>query len=184
MPVWLIAFLLALVVGSLVEYWGHRAMHTWLLKKKHALHHRDGDGQGWLGEFVDYFVGSLFIVWVGFLYSVEAGIAFLAGGVVFAMWAAYSHQLQHEQPDLCFWLRRPVHYLHHHGHMWHYNFGISMDLWDRVFGTYKVMDWQRKRRFREVPLRAYFQIHWLQRISPHSNQKDDKGVKSSFPAGT
>jgi len=161
MLVWLSAFSLALVVGSLVEYWGHRAMHCWLLKKKHALHHRDVDGQGWLGEFWDYLLGSLFILWVGFLYSVEAGVAFCLGGLVFAMWAAYNHQLQHEHPDLCFWLRSPVHYLHHQGHMWHHNFGISSPRWDYVFRTYKPVDWQRSRHFRDVPLRAYFQIRWL-----------------------
>jgi sterol desaturase/sphingolipid hydroxylase (fatty acid hydroxylase superfamily) len=160
-PIWLVSFLLALVVASLVEYWGHRAMHSWLLKKKHALHHRDGDAQGWLGEFWDYAVGSCWILPAGFLYSVEAGIAFLSGGILFAMWAAYNHQLQHEQPDLCFWLRRPVHHLHHSGHMWHYNFGISSGLWDRVFGTYKAVDWQRARRLRDIPLRAYFQIRWI-----------------------
>ena len=161
MPVGLTAFLLALFVGTLVEYWGHRAMHSWLLKKKHALHHRDQAGQGWLGEFVDYFVGSAFLLWVGFLYSAEAGIAFAVGGVVYAMWAAYSHQLQHEQPDLCFWLRRPVHHLHHQEHMWHHNFGISLDLWDRVFGTYKLVEWRPTRRLRDVPLRTYLQIKWL-----------------------
>ena len=161
MPVWLLAFLLALVVASLVEYWGHRAMHSWLLKKKHALHHRDGDAQGWFGEFVDYVVGSSWILLAGFLYSVEAGIAFLTGGLLFAMWAAYNHQLQHEQPELCFWLRRPVHHLHHNGHMWHNNFGISSGIWDRVFGTYKHVEWQRTRRIRGIPLRAYFQIRWL-----------------------
>jgi sterol desaturase/sphingolipid hydroxylase (fatty acid hydroxylase superfamily) len=160
-PVWLIAFLLALLVASLVEYWGHRAMHSWLLRKKHALHHRDGDAQGWLGELFDYLVGSSVILAAGFAYSLEAGIAFLTGGILFAMWAAYNHQLQHEQPGLCVWLRRPVHYLHHSRHMWHYNFGISSGLWDRVFGTYKAVDWQRTRRLRDIPLRAYFQIRWI-----------------------
>jgi sterol desaturase/sphingolipid hydroxylase (fatty acid hydroxylase superfamily) len=159
--VWLTAFLIAFSVGTLVEYWGHRAMHSWLLRKKHAEHHRDGFGQGWLGEFVDYFVGTLFLLWAGFLYSVEAGIGFAAGGVFYAMWAAYSHQLQHEHPDLCFWLRRPVHHLHHEGHMWRTNFGISLSLWDHVFRTYKHVEWRRARPLREVPLRAYFQIKWL-----------------------
>src|SRR2546423_14571651 len=59
MPVWLSGFLTAIVVGTLVEYWGHRMMHSWLLRTKHALHHRDGWGQGWLGEFWDYFLGTV-----------------------------------------------------------------------------------------------------------------------------
>ena len=113
-PVWLIAFLIALPVGTFVEYWAHRIMHAWLLKKKHAEHHRDGWGQGWLGEFFDYAVGTLIIMPVGFLYSVEAGIGFVAGALAYAAFAAYAHQLQHEKPELCFWMVRPVHYLHHY----------------------------------------------------------------------
>ena len=142
MPVWLCALLLALPVGTLVEYWGHRAMHTWLLRKTHAEHHKKGIGQGWLLEFYDYVVGTIFFIPAGFLYSVEAGLGWIGGALLYAAFAAYSHQLQHERPELCFWLKRPVHFLHHHGHMWKHNFGISVDVWDRVFGTYKAIDWQ------------------------------------------
>ena len=53
-------------------------MHTVLLKKKHAEHHRDGFGQGWFGEFIDYAVGVIPILPLGFLYSVEAGIGLAA----------------------------------------------------------------------------------------------------------
>jgi sterol desaturase/sphingolipid hydroxylase (fatty acid hydroxylase superfamily) len=163
----LAAFLVAIVVGTLVEYWGHRLMHAWLLRKKHAEHHRDGWGQGWLGEFWDYVVGTLPIMALGFagcfwlLDSPAAGIGFVAGGLVYAAWAAYSHQLQHEKPDLCWWLPRPVHHLHHEGHMWHHNFGISLDIWDRVFGTYRPVEWKRSKPLREYPLKAYFQIKWI-----------------------
>jgi len=153
------AFFIALVVGTLVEYWVHRWMHSWLLKKKHALHHRDGWGQGWLGEFWDYFVGTLPILAAGFLYSVEAGIGFAAGGLFYASWAAYSHQLQHERPELCFWMVRPCHAIHHEEHMWKNNFGISLDLWDRVFGTYKKVDWTMPERPRRVA--GLFRIKWF-----------------------
>ena len=99
-------------------------------------------------------------MWFGFLWSVEAGVGFAAGGLLFACWAAYSHQLQHEKPELCFWLPRPVHFLHHHQHMWHHNFGISFDIWDRVFGTYKKGDWQRDPSKRRT-LAGYFTIKWI-----------------------
>ncbi len=158
MPVWLVAFLLSLVVGTLVEYWGHRAMHVYLLRKRHAEHHRHGEGQGWLWEFRDYFLGTALIMLMGFVYSVEAGIAFFIGGLLFGMFAAYAHQLQHEKPELCFWLRRPVHHIHHVNKMWRYNFGISFDIWDRVFGTYKKVDWKPERRY---PLWNLFTIKWI-----------------------
>jgi sterol desaturase/sphingolipid hydroxylase (fatty acid hydroxylase superfamily) len=158
MPVWLTAFLVALVVGSLVEYWGHRVMHAWLLKKKHAEHHRDGFGQGWLWEFFDYFTGTIPLMPLGLIHSVEAGSGFAAGGVAFAAFAAYSHQLQHEMPELCFWMRRPVHYIHHKDHMWRANFGISLDIWDRVFGTYKATEWKPAKRY---PVSGFFRIKWI-----------------------
>jgi sterol desaturase/sphingolipid hydroxylase (fatty acid hydroxylase superfamily) len=158
MPVWLAAFLVALPVGSLVEYWGHRAMHTWLMRKKHAQHHQEEIGQGWFWEFLDYFLPTLVFDVLGFLYSLEAGIGFAAGGACFAAFAAYAHQLQHEMPELCFWLVRPVHYLHHKNHMWKTNFGISLDVWDRVFGTYKRVEWKPERRY---PLWRLFAIKWI-----------------------
>jgi sterol desaturase/sphingolipid hydroxylase (fatty acid hydroxylase superfamily) len=98
---------------------------------------------------------------VGFLHSFEAGIGFLAGGLFYAAWAAYSHQLQHERPELCFWLRRPVHYLHHHHHLWHHNFGISVSFWDHVFGTYKKVDWQPPPRPERLSPLMYLRIKWF-----------------------
>ncbi|MBM4073127.1 MAG: sterol desaturase family protein [Planctomycetes bacterium] len=154
----LVAFLLALLVGTLVEYWAHRMMHGWLLRKKHAEHHKEGVGQGWFWEFLDYFLPTLPLGAAGFLYSLEAGIGFAAGATFYAAFAAYAHQLQHEHPELCFWLVRPVHYLHHKNHMWKTNFGISIDLWDRVFGTYRRVEWQREQPFR---FRGLFRIKWI-----------------------
>lgn len=161
MPEWLIAFLIALLFGTLVEYWGHRLMHTVLLKKKHAEHHRDGWGQGWLGEFWDYALGTVYILPLGFLYSVEAGFGFAAGGIFFAAFAAYSHQLQHERPELCFWMLRPVHHIHHENHMWKNNFGISCDLWDHVFRTYKRGEWEPSKITRPRSIWGLFKIKWI-----------------------
>ncbi len=164
MPVWLIAFVIVFLLGTLVEYWGHRMMHAFLMKAKHAEHHRDGWGQGWFWEFVDYFLGTIYILPLGFLYPgedrIEAGIGWAAGGLCYAMFAAYAHQLQHEKPELCFWLVRPVHFIHHDRHMWHNNFGISFDIWDRVFGTYKKVEWQPDAE-RRWSLRGYFTIKWI-----------------------
>src|SRR5512139_3923860 len=98
-----LAFAAALVVGSLAEYWAHRLMHKrWVLGRRHAEHHRLGTGQGVLGEFRDYLGAVLIVGWVGFLDSVPAGIGFLAGSVAFAVFAAYSHQVNHERPELIF----------------------------------------------------------------------------------
>jgi sterol desaturase/sphingolipid hydroxylase (fatty acid hydroxylase superfamily) len=162
-----LAFLLGLFACSLVEYLVHRGMHHGkMLGRRHAEHHRHGWGQGWLGEFRDYFLGGA-PLWLGglaiayFVFdSLPAGIGFVVGCLAYACLAAYAHQVQHDKPELVFWLKRPVHHLHHKHHMWHHNFGILVDVWDRVFGTYKVVEWKPERRPFQHPPRAFFQIKW------------------------
>src|SRR5262245_12684923 len=139
------------VVGSFVEYAVHILMHRRVLMGRvHTEHHKDGQAQGFLGEFAVYLLGTLPVNaggavpawWLGYP-AFAAGWA--AGGVAYAAFAAYAHQVQHEHPELTFWLPRPVHYLHHRDQMWHHNFGISLDVWDRVFGTYKKAEWVPER---------------------------------------
>ena len=156
-----VGFLIAFVIGTLVEYTVHRLMHRGhVLGKRHAEHHRDGWGQGWFGEFCDYFLPTLPVIWLGFLYAVPFGIGWAGGGFVYAVLAAYAHQLQHDLPDLVFWMPRPVHHLHHKHHMWKHNFGILVDWWDRVFGTYRHVEWHRDKPMREYGVRGYFRIKW------------------------
>ncbi len=155
------SFLIALVVGSLVEYIVHRLMHAGVfLHKIHAKHHQLGTGQGWLLEFKDYFLPGLAIMWFGFLVSWTAGIGFALGCTMYAALAAYAHQVQHEQPDLVFWLQRPVHHLHHSKKMWHHNFGILVDVWDRIFGTYKPVEDPAPAGRRKLSFASYFKIKW------------------------
>jgi sterol desaturase/sphingolipid hydroxylase (fatty acid hydroxylase superfamily) len=157
-----ISFFIALVIGSLVEYFVHRLMHAGVMFHKiHAKHHQLGQGQGWLLEFKDYLLPGLAIIWLGFLMSIPAGIGFAAGCTVYAALAAYAHQVQHERPELTFWLPRPVHHLHHSKRMWHHNFGILVDVWDRVFGTYKPVDDERAAERHRLPWASYFKIKWF-----------------------
>lgn len=156
-----VAFVVAIVFGSLVEYVVHRLMHARIfLYKIHAQHHQLGQGQGWLLEFKDYLLPGLAILWLGFLYSIPAGLAFAAGCTAYAAMAAYAHQVQHEKPELVFWMPRPVHHLHHSKKMWHHNFGILVDVWDRVFGTYKPVEVEESADRPKLTLASYFKIKW------------------------
>lgn len=176
----IVAFFVALLVGTFVEYVVHRLMHSGkILHKKHAKHHQKGHGQGWIGEFKDYFFPSLLIIWVGFPISWGAGIGFAVGAVLYACMAAYAHQIQHENPDLVFWLRKPVHHLHHKHKMWHHNFGILVDFWDKVFGTYKAVEWEPSKRRREYPMRSYFQINWFPvRVEEKTPRKKNQSAEA------
>ena len=65
----------------------------------------------------------------------------LVGAVGYAAFAAYAHQVQHERPELVFWMPVPVHTVHHVYQQWRKNFGIGVDWWDRAVGTYEKTDW-------------------------------------------
>ena len=45
--------------------------------------------------------------------------------------------------------------------MWKANFGITVDWWDRVFGTYEKVEWRREKSMRDHGLGALFRITWL-----------------------
>lgn len=153
------AFASVLVVGSFLEYVVHRLMHAGIvLGKKHAEHHAEGIGQGWLGEFKDYVLPAVPLAPLGFLLSVPIGVGLCLGALVYGAAAAYAHQVQHDRPDTVFWMPRPVHHLHHEHRMWHHNFGILVDVWDRVFGTYRPEPGPR--RSARLTLRELVAIRW------------------------
>jgi sterol desaturase/sphingolipid hydroxylase (fatty acid hydroxylase superfamily) len=153
-------FIAGFVLASLVEYWIHRLMHASVrVGAKHRDHHRRNEGQGVIWEFRDYILGSLILLPLMFLVSGEAGWGWLLGGVVFAAFSAYAHQLQHENPTKCFWMKMPVHYVHHKYGMWHHNFGLAVDWWDRVFGTYKAVDWYTPEE-QARPNLSFLQLRW------------------------
>lgn len=153
-------FVGAFILGSLVEYWVHRWMHAGvLLGDRHTNHHRTGEGQGVMREFFDYVKGSFVVMLVPFLWSWQAGVAWSLGGLVYAAFSAYSHQLQHESPGKCFWMKKPVHYAHHKYGMWDHNFGLAVDWWDHIFGTYRDVDCTLSETEKQAE-RGYLQLQW------------------------
>jgi len=150
----------AFVFSSFVEYWIHRLMHfSPKVGERHRDHHRRNEGQGVLWEFRDYVKGSAIAMALPFLISVEAGSGWLAGAIAFAAFSAYAHQLQHENPTKCFWMKMPVHYVHHKYGMWHHNFGLAVDWWDHIFRTYKPVEWLTETELNQ-PERGYLELRW------------------------
>ena len=144
-------FIAATIFGSFLEYWIHRAFHvrqSHPLKKLfpklgqgHTRHHHGGEGQGFLWEFRNYALGTSPVLIPPFFLSLEAGISWSLGIVGYAAFAAYAHQLQHDKPIKCFWMTIPVHYVHHKYNQWYRNYGIGVDWWDKLFGTYENREW-------------------------------------------
>jgi sterol desaturase/sphingolipid hydroxylase (fatty acid hydroxylase superfamily) len=142
----IVYFVLAFILSSFVEYWVHRSLHVWSWLGNrltgHFKHHYENKTSGVLGDFKDYSVGAVIFCPI-LLISWSAGISAILGGLFFAAFAAYTHKLQHEDPTKCFWMKVPVHHLHHQYSV-RYNFGLSVDWWDKVFGTYNPMQWSSR----------------------------------------
>ncbi|NMG57444.1 fatty acid hydroxylase family protein [Geitlerinema sp. P-1104] len=152
--------ILAFIFSSFVEYWIHRLMHhSPRFGERHRDHHRRNEGQGVLWEFRDYVKGAAIAMVLPFAISLEVGLGWLMGALAYALFSAYAHQLQHENPSKCFWMPMPVHYVHHKYQMWHHNFGLAVDWWDYVFGTYKKVDWLSEEEG-QVPQRGYLELQW------------------------
>jgi sterol desaturase/sphingolipid hydroxylase (fatty acid hydroxylase superfamily) len=153
-------FAIAFVLASLVEYWVHRLMHQPLqFGERHRDHHRRNEGQGVFWEFLAYVRGTIIIMLPMFFVSISAGIGWTLGGLVYAAFSSYAHQLQHDNPTKCFWMKMPVHYVHHKYNMWHHNFGLGVDWWDYVFGTYKPVEWLTDEELSQSD-RNLLQLRW------------------------
>ena len=136
-------FVFAFIFGSFLEYWVHRLMHIWPRFGNritaHYGHHRSNTTKGFWGDFLDFSLVSLLVL-PTLLISISFGITIFLGVVAFAAFASYAHQIQHYSPDKCFWMEMPIHYVHHQHNQWDSNFGLAIDWWDRVFGTYKPVE--------------------------------------------
>ena len=135
-----LAFLLAFPIGTLCEYIIHRfVLHSRLptfISRGHGKHHESNAAGTLPVDFLDFSAGILPFGWLGFLYTVPAGLAFLCGGFGFVFCLALIHKLNHERPQLIFWMRPNSHTVHHNQHP-RRNYGITSYFWDRVFGTYE-----------------------------------------------
>ncbi|MGH7005470.1 MAG: sterol desaturase family protein [Alphaproteobacteria bacterium] len=151
----------ALVFGTLAEYVIHRMMHWGILHPDgHRYHHETDDARTFLRDFIDYGTPAALLCWPGFLVSLTSGFGWMFGALVYAALASYAHQIQHANADLVFWMRRPVHRLHHVHDMKTQNFGVLVDWWDRLFGTYAAIEWPREKNAGAYRLKDFRAIPW------------------------
>ena len=156
------SFIVAFIFASFVEYWLHRMMHIFPHFGRdlvpHYEHHRENTANGVLPEFKDYLM-VVPLSFLALLVSLPIGISFVAGSLVYAAFSAYAHQLQHENPVKCIWMKMPVHYVHHKYNQWDCNFGLAVDWWDRLFGTYRKVNWLTEEEIKRSD-KSYWQIKW------------------------
>lgn len=137
---WLIAFALGAIAWTFAEYWIHRSvLHGFMWMGKHENHHlhpRDHVQFPFYAipaGFVGIYAVTCLVLW-GLPDYVNAAYA----GIVFGYcWFVGMHHLLHHIDDL-----RPYPWLYGYAiqHNAHHklvdrNYGITTDLWDRLFGT-------------------------------------------------
>lgn len=165
------AAIAAFVVGSFIEYWVHRLMHKpnslvwYLLGETHRGHHKGGTAAGVLWELLKYLKGAVLVfLWPFWLVSdARFQWGWFCGTALYSVFAAFSHQMQHENPYRIFWMPMPVHYVHHKYNMSTHNFGLAVDWWDHCFRTYKPMGdcFRSEKNIAIAKQRGFFQLKWL-----------------------
>jgi sterol desaturase/sphingolipid hydroxylase (fatty acid hydroxylase superfamily) len=162
----LIGFLVGGMLASLAEYWVHVLMHRRIfLGRTHMNHHREPEDESWFKQFAYYVLGGAlpWAIVIAVCWSLEVlplGVGVAVGGLTWSAWVAYAHTLQHYRPELVFWMKLPVHHLHHEYETSHHNFGLSVDWWDRVFGTYKPLTWKPRETVR-ISVWGLLKIRWF-----------------------
>ena len=137
---WLIACFAGIAVWTLLEYVIHRVVlhRIPFFATMHDVHHQDPEGfvgtPTWL-SLAAICVGALFPLWWETGFDFASGIT--AGLMLGYVWYVGVHHVLHHRYShpgsyLYPWKRR--HALHHYApHPC--NFGVTTQLWDRVFGT-------------------------------------------------
>lgn len=163
-------FSFCMVAGILVSTFGEYAMHRYMhwstcpLGQLHRRHHAIEPHWPFFREYFGYalthVIGFYFIylIWPEqYVQSLFVPIATWAA--VTMVFSAYAHTLQHENAVKCTWMKMPVHYAHHKGRMWKHNYGICVDWWDKLFGTYKEYDWLTPDMIKKAEA-SYWDISW------------------------
>ncbi len=158
----IVAMVLAgIVLWTLAEYLLHRfAMHALggkgIMSREHLEHHVHAQWHfsythllSWAGVFL---VGGGLWAPIGYLLFGPAGAALGAGWIIGYFLYEYEHAISHLRGPAgrySTWLRR--HHLHHHFGNPLSNHGVSIALWDIVFGTREVPERVRVPRRMALP---------------------------------
>ena len=157
---YLAGFAVGCFVVSLGEYWIHRLQHWQMIKgTNNEDQHERNEARGILREYWSYVRHSSLIIipttfasycWL----TLDSTIGWLSGILGYMIFSAWSHEIQHTDPNLVFW-SKPLHYIHHNRTP-NKNFGFTFCLWDRLFRTYEAVEWKRA----PIPWSDYLKVKW------------------------
>lgn len=134
------SFFIALIIQDIYFYWTHRFLHVpFMFKNVHLLHHRSTDTNAW-SAYSFHPVEAVFQIGIipllAFIAPVHE-VALICFGVLLFLITVYGHsgyELRHKKGKALDIFNSSLHHFQHHKYV-HYNFGIFLRIWDKVFGT-------------------------------------------------
>ena len=89
----ILAAFCALLLGTLAEYFIHRAMHWgFIYPEGHWWHHESNESRTFLIDVLDYGTGAAIFCWVGFVVSIPAGIGWVVGAFAYVALERVRHR--------------------------------------------------------------------------------------------
>lgn len=134
---WAASFLLGALAWTLIEYLVHRFVLHVFFRRDHARHH--AKPQAWIGISPLVSTGTLALLWALAVGAAgDAGVGsmlFIGFAVGYYAYVWVHFLIHHSSSSLLESLRR--HHMFHHRKGARANFGVSLLIWDRIFGTFK-----------------------------------------------
>jgi len=136
----LVFFLIATLIHDLWFYSIHRLLHTKWLFKWHIPHHKSPVPTVWTNDrftLLDVLMTQCFLIWVVFVLPIPP-LALLLYRLSDHIKGLIGHSgFEFAASRLAIWPMPFVCVTHHDGHheLFHYNFGNTLSIWDRLFGT-------------------------------------------------
>lgn len=136
----LIFFLIATLLHDLWFYWVHRLLHTKKLIRWHRLHHMSPVPTVWTNDrftLPDVLMTQCFLTVVVFVLPIPA-LALVLYRLSDHIKGIIGHSgYEYAASRLAIWPMPFVCVSHHDGHheLFRYNFGNTLSVWDRLFGT-------------------------------------------------
>jgi sterol desaturase/sphingolipid hydroxylase (fatty acid hydroxylase superfamily) len=159
-PWWPLQYLAVVLVGTGLQYWQHRILHTVpALWETHKLHHsalemnllnyhRESPFTAGVADLIIFVPLAIFGVNEAFKRGGQLGavdLAFMALFMSYSVFNMLNHYLIHSEIRSTYgWFGRwifisPLAHRVHHSRLpqyWDKNFSVSLIIWDRLFGTY------------------------------------------------
>lgn len=132
------SFFLALAIHDFYFYLTHRLLHTpWLFRKVHITHHKSHSPNAWSAFSFHPVEGVLqigIVPLVAFILPIHEAVLIVFTAFLLFM-SVYGHSAYELRPDkmkIFSLFNTSLHHYQHHKFT-KYNFGIYLNLWDRIF---------------------------------------------------